>query len=128
MGDLVIAGTTQDTTMKFKQQITAKCECKDLEELDRIFKMEVTRTIEGGLSQSLYVKDVPEKFRDCLPAKESKFNGAVTPMNNKIRLHKNGATLLRFKQKEIEVEWGSVKCDAGIPYPEVVGSLLWLAN
>ena len=28
--DLVIAGTTQEAIMKFKQQITAKFECKDL--------------------------------------------------------------------------------------------------
>ena len=45
-------------------------------------------------------------------------------MDNKIRLHKNWATQLRFKQKEIEI----VKCDASIPYREVVGLLLWFAN
>ena len=76
--DLVIAGTTQEAIMEFKQQITAKFECKDLGELDRILNMEVTRTVEGGLflSQSLYVKDVLEKFKEYLPAKGSKFNGA----------------------------------------------------
>ena len=128
--DLVIAGTTQEAIMKFKQQITAKFECKDLGELDRILNMEVTRTVEGGLflSQSLYVKDVLEKFKQYLPEKGSKFNGAETPMDSKIRLHKKGATQLRFKQKEIEVERGSVKCGESIPYREVVGSLLWLAN
>ena len=47
---------------------------------------------------------------------------------NKTRLHKKGATLLRFKQKEINVKAGAVKCDASIPYREEVGSLLWLAN
>ena len=31
--DLVVAGTTQEAIMKFKQQITAKFECKDLGEL-----------------------------------------------------------------------------------------------
>ena len=49
-------------------------------------------------------------------------------MDNKIRLHKKGATQPRFKQKEIEVEAGAVKCDASIPYREVVASLLWRAN
>ena len=38
--------------MKFKQQITAKFECKDLGELDKILNMEVTRTVEGGLCLS----------------------------------------------------------------------------
>ena len=106
--DLVIAGTTHEAIMKFKQQITAKFECKDLGELDRILNMEVTRTVEGDLflSQSFYVKDVLEKFKQCLPAKGFKFNGAETPLDNKIRLHKNGATQLRFKRKEIEIEAG----------------------
>ena len=84
--------------------------------------MEVTRTVEGSLflSQSLYVNDVLEKFKQYLPAKGSKCNGAETPMDNEIRLHKNGATQLRFKQKEIEMEAGVVKCNASIPYREVV--------
>ena len=43
--DLVIDGTTQEAIMKFKQQITAKFECKDLGKLDRILNMEVTRTV-----------------------------------------------------------------------------------
>ena len=47
---------------------------------------------------------------------------------DKIRLHKNRATQLQFKQKEIEMEQGGVKCDANIPYREVVGSLLWHVN
>ena len=49
-------------------------------------------------------------------------------MDNKVRLFKNGATQLRFRQKEIEMEAGAVKCNVSIPYREVVGSLLWLAN
>ena len=80
------------------------------------------------LSQSLYVKDILEKFKEYLPAKGSTLNGAETPIDNKIRLHKKGATQLRYKQKETEIEAGAVKCDASIPYREVVGSLLWLAN
>ena len=118
--DLVIARTTQGQ----------KFECRDLGKIDRILNMEVTRTVEGGLflSQSLYVKDVLEKFKEYLPAKGSKFNCAETPMDNMIRLYKNGATQLRFKQKEIEIEAGAVKFDASIPYRKVVGSLLWLAN
>ena len=147
--DLIIAGTTQAAIMKVKQQITASFECKDLGELDRILNVEVTRSVEGGLflSQSLYVKDVLEKFKQYLPAKGSKFNGAETPMDNKILLlqslyvkdvlekfkqylpakgfkfnnaetpmdnkillHKKGAPQLRFKQKEIEVKAGAVKC------------------
>ena len=39
--DLVIAGTTQKAITTFKQQITAKYECKDLRALDRILNMEV---------------------------------------------------------------------------------------
>ena len=92
--------------------------------------MEIIRTVAEGLclSQSLYIKDVLEKFKEYLLAKGSKFNGAEPPMDNKIRSHKKGATKLRFKQKEIEIAAGAVECDATIPYREVVGSLLWLAN
>ena len=54
-------------------------------------------------------------MKQYLPAKGSKFNGAETPMDNKIRLHKNGATQLRFKQKEIELEAGAVQFHAAIP-------------
>ena len=99
--------------MTFKQQITAKLECKDLRELDRTLNTDVTRTVEWGLflSQSLYVKDVLEKFKQYLPAKGSKCNGAETPMDNKIRFYKNEATQLRFKQKEIEVEARAAKCN-----------------
>ena len=52
--------------------------------------MEVTRTKEEGLflSQSLFVKDVLEKFKEYLPAKGPKCNGAETPMDNVVRLHK----------------------------------------
>ena len=101
MDYLVIAGTTLEAIMKLNQQITAKYECKDLGELDGIFNMKVTRTVEGGLflSQSLYVMDVLEKFKQYLPAKGSKFNGAETLMNNKIRLHKKRDIQLRFEQK-----------------------------
>ena len=66
--------------------------------------------MEGGLFlwQSLYVKDKLERFKQYLPAKGPKFNGAETPMDNNIRLHKKVATQLHFKQKEIEVEAVSV--------------------
>ena len=49
--------------------------------------MEATRTVDGGLflSQSLYVNDVLENFKEYLPAKGSKFNGAETSMDSKIR-------------------------------------------
>ena len=62
--------------------------------------MEVTRTVEGDLflSQSLYVKDVLEQFKEYLPAKESKFNDAKIPMDNKIWSHKSEATQLRLQQ------------------------------
>ena len=112
--------------MKFKQQISAKFECKNLKELDRILNMEVIFTLKGGLFLSL--KDVLEKFKEYLPPKGSKCNGAETPMDNKIRLYKNGANQFRFKQREIEMEAGAVKCNAIIPYREVVGLLQWLTN
>ena len=82
--DLVITGTIQESIMKFIQHITAKYECKDVGELDRIINMEVTCTVEGGLflSQSLYVKDVLEKLKRYFPTKVSKFNDAETPKDN----------------------------------------------
>ena len=55
---------------------------------------------------------MPEKFKEYLPAKGSKFNGAETSMDIKIYLHKNGETQLRFKLKDIELERGRVRCDA----------------
>ena len=73
------------------------------------------------MSLSSYVRDVLDKLNEYLPAKGSKFYVAETPMNNKIRLQKSGATQLRFKQKEIEMEKGAIKCDASTPYREVVG-------
>ena len=51
--DSVIAGTTQGTIKSFKQQITTKYECEDLDELNRILNRELTHTVEGGLSLSL---------------------------------------------------------------------------
>ena len=128
--DLVIAGSTQKAITTFKQQITAKYDCKDLGPLDRILNMEVVRTREGGLflSQSLYIQDVLVCFKTHLPGPSTRLNGAETPMDHRIRLHKNGSTHMRFKPSDRDVERGSEKCGADIPYREVVGSLLWLAN
>ena len=69
MDDLVIAGMTQKAISTFKQQITAKYDCKDLGLLDRILIMEVVRTKEGGmfLSQSLCIQDVLGRFISHLP-------------------------------------------------------------
>ena len=62
--DLVIAGSTQKAITTFKQQITAKYDCKDLGALDRILNMEVVRTKEGGLflPQSLYIQVLLRRF------------------------------------------------------------------
>ena len=49
-------------------------------------------------------------------------------MDHRIRSHKNGATHMRFKHKEKDIEKGMEKCGPEVPYREVVGSLLWLAN
>ena len=48
--------------------------------------MKVTRTVEGDLllSQSLHVKDELDKFKENLPAKGSKFNGAENPMDKRL--------------------------------------------
>ena len=35
---------------------------------------------------------------------------------------------MRFTPNEKDIENGTEKCGADIPYSEVVGSLLWLAN
>ena len=48
--DLVIAGTTHEAIMKFKQPITAKFECKNFGKFDRILNMEVICTVEGVYS------------------------------------------------------------------------------
>ena len=73
----VIGDTTQEAIiMKFKLQIPAKYEYKDLgEPPDMILDMEVIRTVEAGLflSQTLYVKDVLEKSKQYLPAEGPEF-------------------------------------------------------
>ena len=60
--------------------------------------MEVVRTKEGGLflSQSLYIQDVLGQFKSHLSGPSTRLNGAETPMDLRIRLHKNGATHMRF--------------------------------
>ena len=50
------------------------------------------------------------------------------PTDNKIRLHKSGATQLRYQQNEIEVEQRAVTCSESIPFRGRGGSLIWLAN
>ena len=56
-----------------------------------------------------------EKFKEHLPAKGFKLNGGETPMDNKIRLLKNGTTQLRFKQSEIEMDMRSVNVMPALP-------------
>ena len=92
--------------------------------------MEVVRTREGGLSlsQSLYIQNVLGRFMSHMPGPSTKLNGAETPMDHRIRLHKNGATHMRFKPNENDIERGAERCEADVPYREVVGTLLWLAN
>ena len=49
-------------------------------------------------------------------------------MDHRIRLYKNGSTHMRFKLTDKDIEKCAEKCGADVPYREVVGSLLWLAN
>ena len=88
--DLVIAGSTQTAITTFKQQITAKYDCKNLGALDRILNMEVMHTKKGGLSLSLslYIQNVLGRFKTHLPGPSTRLNGAETPMDHRIRLHK----------------------------------------
>ena len=75
----VIAGTNQEAIMKFKQQITAKFECKDVGELNMMLSMEVTRTVEWGLfCRSHCISRTNRKFKQYLPEKGSKFNAIQT--------------------------------------------------
>ena len=41
---------------------------------------------------------------------------------------RNGSTHMRFKPTDKDIVRGAEKCGADIPYREVLGSLLWLAN
>ena len=49
-------------------------------------------------------------------------------MDHWTRLRKNGSTHIRFKSTNKDIVSGAEKCGTDIPYREVVGSLLWLAN
>ena len=65
-----------------------------------------------------------DKFKEYKHVKGSKFNGAETQMDNRIRSHKKGINQLRFQQKEFEID-GGVKCHESIQFNEVAGSLVW---
>ena len=108
LDDLVIAGSTQKAITTFKQQITAKYDCKDWSDLDRILNMEVMRTKEGGmfLSQSLYIQDVLGRFKADMPGPSTRLNGAETPMDHRIHLHKNGSIHMRIKRTDKDIEKG----------------------
>ena len=66
--------------------ITAKYDCKDPGNLDRLLNIEVTRTADDGpfLSKSLYIQDVLNLFKPHLPSKVARFNGAETPTDHMI--------------------------------------------
>ena len=75
------------------------------------------------LPQSLYIQDVLGRFKTHIPGPGTTIDWAENPMDHRIRVHKNGATHMRIKPKEKDIEEGMEKCGA-----EVMGSLLWLAN
>ena len=54
--------------------------------------------------QSLYIQDVLGRIKTHLPGPNTKLNEAETPTDHRIRLHKNGATHMRLKPKEKDVE------------------------
>ena len=58
----------------------------------------------------------------------TRLNGAETPMDHRIHLHKNGSTHMQFKPTEKDIEKDAEKCGADVPFREVVRSLLWPAN
>ena len=80
----------------FKQQIMAKYECKDLGALGSIICMEVVLIMDDELflSQSQYIQGVLGRFKTHLPGPSKRLNGDGTPLNHRIRLHKNEATYI----------------------------------
>ena len=85
--------------------------------------MEITRTVADGffLSQSLYVKDMLKRTAELV---------SVTPIDHKIRLHKDFIKTSQSRSKQVQMTMvkDGVKVGPGTPYREVMGSLLWLVN
>ena len=94
--------------------------------------MEVTRTADGGifLSQSSYVRDVLERFKEYVPAAA---NPVQLPADPKLRLHVGGATKVHVYQgdstgERSDAEDGAAECPGNIPYKELLGALLWVSQ
>ena len=65
--------------------------------------MEITRTVGGGLflSRSLYIKDKLKSLDEFVDSKSTKLNDSVTPMDHRMRLHKDGAVEIQFRQDPV---------------------------
>ena len=84
--DIVIAFNNQTMFRSFKDKLTHRFKCKDLDELSKALNMSITRTADGGLflSQEAYVRNFLERFKDHGPATA---NSVELPAVPKIRLH-----------------------------------------
>ena len=82
--DIVVAYCDLSTFKSFKDELTNRFKCKDLGTLTRVLNMEVTRTTDGGifLSQSSFIRDVLERFREFVPAAA---NPVQLPADPKLR-------------------------------------------
>jgi hypothetical protein len=113
--DLIIAGSNDKVIGEVKAELRKRYEMKDLGMLDWILGMEVVQDPSAKilrLNQTRYLQQLLNKHNmsDCEPAR--------TPMDSRNRLSKSMCPTTE----------GEMLYMTSIPYREVVGSLLWLAN
>ena len=57
-----------------------------------------------------------KRFVEFVGSKSAKLNDSVSPMDHKLRLHKDSAVHIRFKQDPVATVKGKEKVEHGTPY------------
>ncbi|XP_018398526.1 PREDICTED: uncharacterized mitochondrial protein AtMg00810-like [Cyphomyrmex costatus] len=107
--DILITSRDTHAIQELKKKLSDAFMIKDLGDVKYCLGIEVTRDREGiHLSQASYIRDVLNKFKmsDCKPVR--------TPMETGIKLH--------------SVQDDTATNDPEIPYKELVGSLMYIAQ
>ena len=127
--DVIIAHNCDSMFQSFRSKLTSRFKCKDLDTLIRALNMEIVRTAHGGvfLSQSAYIKDILERFKEHVPLTA---NASELPADPKTRLYSGGSKQVRgyTPTGEYNSEEGSRDCTATVPYRELLGKLLWVSQ
>eukprot|EP01031_Cornospumella_fuschlensis_P026641 gene26641-32192_t len=120
---------------EWNDKLTNAFKIKDLGTLTRALNMELTRTDDGGLfvSQRLYTIDLLKKFKAMDDSGKVLVNKALTPMDHRIKLSKDGVIRSKYKSDSKIQGESSSSCEESDPIPPeynyraLVGALLWLS-